>query len=124
MRWAGLWHTLGWLLVAATAMLSLLPAQTLPAVGVSDKVEHALTYALLTVWFRGAYRQWSATVVGLGLFALGAAMEGLQGLTTTRSTDIADLAANVGGILCGLALAKAGLDHWCAMVESWLSADR
>lgn len=50
-------------------------------------------------------------------------MECLQSLTATRFMDIADLAANVGGILVGLALAKAGLDRWCAMVESWLSAN-
>lgn len=105
-------------------MVSLLPAQTLPAVGVSDKVEHALVYAFLTVWFRGAYPDRSGVLVGVGLFFLGAAMECLQGFAPTRSMDVADLAANVGGILVGLALAKAGLDRWCAMVESWLSANR
>jgi len=110
--------------VAATALASLLPAQALPAVGLSDKVEHAFTYALLTLWFRGAYRDWPGPAVGFGLFLLGAVMECLQSLTMTRSMDVADLAANVGGILVGLVLAKAGLDRWCAMVESWLTADR
>ncbi len=118
-----MWRAAGWLLVGAIALTSLVPATTLPDIGVSDKVEHALTYAFLTLWFCGVYRGRKGTAVGLSLFAFGALLECLQAFTLTRSADFYDLIANGTGILVGLTLAKAGLESWCAKVESLLIAD-
>jgi len=124
LRWFRLWRTIGWLLVAATAVASLMPAAELPETHVSDKMEHALTYGVLTLWFTGVYQDRANAAIGVALFAFGALLECLQALTLTRSPEIADLIANTAGILGALALATAGLDRWCAMVESWLSSDR
>lgn len=101
-----------------------MPAPLLPDTGASDKTMHTITYGVLTLWFCGAYRHRRAMLTGLALFAFGAALEILQGATVTRTPDPADLLANSLGILAGLALALAGLDRWCAMVESLLTQDR
>lgn len=105
-------------------MVSLAPASSLPDTGLSDKLAHALTYGFLTLWFCGAYRGVSRTVIGVGLVTLGAALEGLQGLTESRMLEVNDLVANLAGILAGMALATAGVDRWCVMVETALDADR
>ncbi len=106
------------------AVASLSPVSALPDVGLSDKFEHGITYAILTLWFCGAYRNRSRYAIGVGVFALGASLEGLQALTATRSAELADLFANTAGILAALVLATAGLGNWCAKVESLAGADR
>jgi len=108
----------------AVTVTSLMPAPLLPDTGASDKVMHALTYAVLTLWFCGAYRHRGAVSTGLALFGFGALLEILQGATATRTPEPADLLANSLGILAGMALALAGLNRWCAMVESLLTQDR
>jgi len=124
LRWGGLWRSLGWLLVILVVTVSLVPASSLPDVDYSDKLSHAAIYGVLAVWFCGVYRRPAAPLVALVLFLVGAAVEGMQSLTESRSPEIADLAANAAGILIGMALSRAGMDRWCAMVESLLGADR
>jgi VanZ family protein len=124
LRWFRLWRTIGWLLVAAVVVASVAPAPTLPDVGIPDKTEHALTYFMLTLWFCGVYADRGHSLIGVVFFVLGALLEGIQALTATRSPEVADLIANTAGILAALALATAGLDRWCAMVESFLKPNR
>ena len=124
LRWAAFWRSLGWLLVIFSVVASLVPTSSLPDVSFSDKLGHAVTYGGLTVWFCGIYPRRMAPRVAVALFLVGVAVEGVQSLTESRSPEMADLAANAAGILIGLALSRAGLDKWCAMVESLLGADR
>ena len=107
-----------------SVVASLVPTSSLPDVSFSDKLGHAVTYGGLTVWFCGIYPRRMAPRVAVALFLVGVAVEGMQSLTESRSPEMADLAANAAGILIGLALSRAGLDKWCAMVESLLGADR
>jgi VanZ family protein len=93
----------------AVGVVSLLPAERLPAVDASDKLEHFFCYAVIAangalVFRGGRARLW----LGGALFVFGAAMEGLQALAPGRQSSLADALANGAGIIAGLA-AVAGL---------------
>ncbi len=88
-----------WLLCAAVAVLSLLPAEQLPpqALNIWDKAQHAVGFMLLTATGLAAYpRQYRALAWGLLLF--GMAIELAQSLTTWRQGDIWDWLADATGI--------------------------
>jgi VanZ family protein len=115
------WLVIGWLLVAAAAVLSLMPAQSLPPVGVSDKFEHSLGYAMLTLWFAGMYPRSRYLHIAIGMFMLGVAIEYLQGaMNWGRYRDYHDVLANCIGIASGLLIARAGFGGWAQRVEGWV----
>ena len=69
-------------------------------------VEHLAGYGLLAFAAVQVFERRVLWRVGLGLVALGMALEIAQGtLTTSRSFDLADELANSTGVLLGLALA-------------------
>jgi len=111
---------LGWLLVASVVAGSLLPGSSVPHISLSDKLLHAGSYFLLMVWFAGLYPRTRHAVIALVLFGLGAALDILQGGTTTRSFDPRDIAANAGGILVAFVLSFWLLEGWCQRMERWL----
>ena len=97
-----------WLLAIATVIAAcLLPSSDLPQVPVSDKLEHALAFLVLSVaagqlFLRGT----PLVIVAFGLLALGAGIELAQALlTTTRAMEAADLLADAIGIAAGVATA-------------------
>jgi len=71
----------------------------------ADKVQHALSFALL-VWLgvRGGYRRTWALAVGLLL--LGGAIEVAQSFTATRSAEWLDWIADAAGIALGAAVVR------------------
>lgn len=97
------WRVTGWLGVALLLWLSLTPSP--PQVGDLpnlDKVQHALAYALLMLWF--AQLSTSArlrTVTAANLLALGIAIEFLQEWGGAREFSVADMAADLVGIILG-----------------------
>ena len=107
-------------MVAFVVIVSLVPAQDLPDTHVSDKLAHALTYGLLTLWFAGAYPARPLSLVAGAAFGLGLALEGAQALTATRAPEFGDLAANLSGIVVGAVVAALGARRWCAIVEDSL----
>jgi VanZ family protein len=114
------WLGLGWALIIAAVIVSLVPGQQLPQTGVSDKVEHAAAYMLLTLWFTGVYPRSSYLRIGLGMFLLGVAIEIAQGaMPFGRQADLRDVVANTIGILAGLALAWIGIGGWAQRIEAW-----
>jgi VanZ family protein len=121
LRHPWLWLGLGWTLVACVIVVSLIPGQKLPDVGVSDKVEHALAYAMMTLWFTGVYSRTSYLRVALGMFVLGVGLEIAQALLPFgRQMDILDVVANSIGIVLGIAAAQAGLGGWAQWIENCL----
>lgn len=120
LRFPKLWSALGWVLVVGVVVGSLVPGQSIQAVNVPDKLLHAGTYGLLMVWFSGLYRRGLYVAIAAALFALGVALDLLQGLTRTRSFDLHDLAANLAGVLVGCALAFVVVGGWCQRVEQRL----
>lgn len=102
-RYAAVWRGLGWIMVAAVVVLSLVPQlPKAPSLLGWDKAQHFLAYAVLTAWFCQAYSRhwrWPAFFV-----ALGALLELLQGFTGIRTTDPFDILANTIGVSIGLGL--------------------
>ena len=114
MRLRCFWTLSGWGLIVTVIMLSLLPV---PSPKLSfilidlDKVEHALTYATLTLWFAQICPRCTWAGIGLKLLTLGVIIELLQGVTTYRNFSFWDIGANTLGILIGWSLSIAGLSR-------------
>ncbi|UCC15604.1 MAG: VanZ family protein [Gammaproteobacteria bacterium] len=84
----------------------------------SDKIWHAISYGILTLWFCGVYARDRVWSIAISVFSLGLLLELAQSFTGTRFAEMADLFANLSGIIAALILARLGADRWCAMVES------
>ena len=90
------------------AVLSLLPGNDLPAVGISDKFEHIIAYAVLAL-LGGLAIPGATVLLAVGLSALGVAMEICQMVVPGRSAEIGDAVADaigVGLILVPLAVLR------------------
>lgn len=101
--WVGMWCCA----IALVVLFSLVPAFLLPEVpSGGDKLEHFLAYFLLAAAAVQLFATRRALLrAGLGLVALGVALEIAQGLlTSTRQMDAHDALANALGVLGGLAL--------------------
>ncbi len=104
-----LWLSIGWLLVALVAYLSLVPDPPTIDVAGSDKVAHVLAYGTLMLWFLQLYPIHRRPIIVVGLIALGILLEFLQGLTAARSSEYIDMVANTGGVMLGWVLGKTRL---------------
>lgn len=81
--------------IIAVVTLSLLPGKDVPSVGVSDKIEHLVAYALLGLAGGLAFPTRRAAIVLLVLLPLlGIALEIAQLRVPERSADIADALAD------------------------------
>lgn len=114
------WLELGWLCVAAVVYLSLTPFSPDPAhVDNADKLEHALAYGFLMLWFCQDYRRLGQRMLLAALLVgLGVGMEFLQGLTGYRSFEYGDMLANSAGVLLGWAGAYTVLGQIGTMLEA------
>ena len=93
-------------LLLATLVSFLTPADDLADPGVDDKVAHALTFAVLALTGRAA--GWRPLSLLTGLAAYAVATEVLQHvLPIGRHGDVLDVLADLAGVLLGLALAHA-----------------
>jgi VanZ family protein len=91
--------------IALVVIASLVPAFLLPQVPAGgDKLEHFTAYGLLAVVAVQLFGTRDALIrAGLGLIALGIALEFAQGIfTTTRAMDAFDALANSLGVMVGL----------------------
>ena len=94
--------------LALVILLSLLPAEELPATGLWDKANHLAAYAALALAGGLGYRGRRAlAVLALGLLLLGAALELAQSLVPGRMASLEDILANAIGVALGIALATA-----------------
>lgn len=117
LRWS--WLIMGWLWVVATFYVSLMQHPPEPVTFWSaDKLEHALAYCLLMLWFSQVYRQRiSRVLLALLLVAMGIAIEYLQRETGYRTFDYADMLANATGVIVGWTWARTGLGRVFAYLE-------
>lgn len=101
--WAGSWM----LAIACVVVGSLLPSSDLPAVGVNDKVEHFVAYAVLSAGAVQLFvRRLSWGFVCVLLVLMGIGLEVLQAqMGLGRMLDRNDAMANTIGVLIGLATA-------------------
>lgn len=117
-----------WLALGLFAVLLLIggslhpaPPQPVSAPG-SDKIGHFLAYGGLMLWFGQLGRHWRWPSAG-GLFVLGVALEGLQGLIDQRHASIADVLANSLGIATALLVLRLGADRLGRSILQTPSAD-
>lgn len=99
--WTGVWM----LAIAAVVVGSLVPGKDLPAVPVSDKLEHFAAYAVLAAGAVQLFaRRLSWAFVCLLLVLMGIGLEYLQAqMGLGRMLDRNDALANTIGVLIGLA---------------------
>lgn len=120
LRYFPVWLSIGWLLVAAVIVLSLLPG--VPAVGPSDKLNHLLAYAVLMSWFGGIYARRQHLGIAVRLMMLGIILEGLQALSGHRHMEALDAVANVAGVALAWAIMRNHLNtvlFWCEARLQW-----
>lgn len=115
-----IWLALWFLAIIILVVVCLLPAPDLPKVGLNDKLEHALAFAVLSasavqLFVRGRV----LATVAIGLLALGIGIEFAQGaFTTTRAMERADVIADAIGICAGMLVA------WTPLRDVLLHIDR
>ena len=94
--------------VLAVIALSLLPNESLPEIGMWDKLNHALAYGVLAVLGGLGLKGWrSVLMMGIGLVVLGAGLELAQSVIPDRSSSVYDALANFVGVTFG-SVAAAG----------------
>ncbi|HJT88322.1 MAG TPA: VanZ family protein [Bryobacteraceae bacterium] len=89
---------------------SLLPATSIPiealgTLGINDKVEHLLAYAVLA-FLPALHERWRFVLAAaVGAAALGVALEFGQLYSGWRDFEIGDMVADTAGVCCGVAAA-------------------
>ena len=121
-RYRRIWLLLGWGMVAAIVVLSLIPVEVDLSEG-RDKLAHFAAYGGLSFWFGMIFgRRGLQLGIAVGFAAMGVALEFLQGLTDYRSFEIADMVANAGGAGLGWCLAQTPLRSALTLAERWIAA--
>ncbi|MBV8574395.1 MAG: hypothetical protein JOZ58_05060 [Acetobacteraceae bacterium] len=118
LRFARIWWTLGWLIVAFITISCLEPPRYVPDLHLWDKAEHALAFYGMTVWFGGLIRERSYWRLALWMLLFGGAIELAQGVMGLgRDMDIMDFAADAVGVTVALAMVYLGLGSWAERIE-------
>jgi len=119
-RYRRIWLLLGWGMVFAVFVLSLIPLEVDLSEG-RDKVAHFVSYGSMAFWFcllfRGRARQ---IAIAVAFAAMGVGIEYLQRMTDYRTFDVADMVANGIGAALGFALAQTPLRNALAWTEGVL----
>ena len=119
LRWTAVWLAIGWLLVAAVIVLSLVRLGVEMPHRQSDKFGHVLAYATLMFWFGQIYsRARTRLFIAIALAIMGVALEIAQGYTGYRSFEYADMAANTTGVVIGWLIAPPRTGNLLLRVES------
>lgn len=94
------WQISAYALLAAVLVASLMPTEFIPQG--NDKIQHLLTYSVLSVWYFLVFQARipkSRARIAVGLIVFGGIIELLQGLTSYRYAEWADVLANSCGVL-------------------------
>lgn len=119
LKYRRLWQMIGGLLVLLVVYLSLTPAPVVIPIAEGDKYGHMGAYATLMLWFALIYPLPTARLAwALAFSAMGMTLECLQGLTSYRTFDLADVAANILGVFIGWLLAPPRLPHALEFLET------
>jgi len=97
-----LWLAVGWAMVAAIVVGSVMHSP--PSLGLEqgDKLEHLGSYGLVMFWFCQLYYARRARLAyALGFAALGVALEFVQGWLGYRDFELADMLADAAGVAFG-----------------------
>ena len=97
------WQTAAVLCWVSVTVLSLLPGEDLPATSLSDKQEHFIAYASITLLYSLGWRNIAPWRWAIAAGCYGVLIELAQNLTT-RTPDVLDAVANSLGASIGLLL--------------------
>ena len=122
LRFPWLWLVVGWAMLVAVCVGSLVPGNEMPRFAVSDKLLHAGSYFFLMVWFAGLYERRRQALIAVLLIGLGAVLDIAQQGVSGRGFQLLDIAANGAGILVALGLSLWILAGWCQRIERYLFA--
>jgi VanZ family protein len=116
------WLTGGWLLIGLVVYLSLTPhPPELLSFPDADKLEHAVAYGSLALWFCQIYLSTRSRMIVLAaLIGLGIGLEFVQGWTGYRTFDVRDMAANSVGVSLGLLMALTPFGRFFILIETAL----
>lgn len=116
------WFGVGVLMALLVAVVCLMPGGKVPDLpGVSDKVEHFVTFTLLSFWFSSILVRRDFFWMALVLLAFGVLIEVAQEMMRRgREGEVLDVAADAGGIIVGLLLALTPLGRWAGWIERLL----
>jgi len=93
---------IGWALVAAIIVLSLMHSPPKIDVEQGDKLGHFVAYGSLMFWFAQLYAgRRSRLAYALGFIAMGVLLEFVQGAVGYRQFELMDMFANAVGVLLG-----------------------
>jgi VanZ family protein len=120
LRWGNLWLAAG---IAATLLGAYLalrpPVQLLPA-SFGDKLQHALSYVAMGLWFGALFHRRHLARVALALFAFGLLIEVLQAVMPFgRAAEWRDVVANTSGIVIAMLLTRFIEPSWMQRLERW-----
>ncbi len=129
LRYAGRWRAAGLMLLILVLAATLMPAvwfvsdrrEFISWLTNIDKWLHGATFLFLAVWFSGQYERRAYWRIAIGLLLFGILIELCQRLVAYRTAELYDLAADVGGIVIGLAIAAVGVGGWSLRAEGWLA---
>ncbi|HDN26766.1 MAG TPA: VanZ family protein [Thioploca sp.] len=119
LRFRKLWLGIGWSLVIAVIVLSLMSSPPMiPSIDYGDKISHVVAYLVLMGWFAQIYHAPRLRLYYMiGFILLGILLEILQGLGGIRQMDWVDMLANSIGVLVAWQLTKTRLAYVLAYFE-------
>jgi VanZ family protein len=118
-RYRKLWLTLGFAMVLAILLLSLLPGKSLPNVPTGDKINHFIAYSSLMLWFSQLFPG-RRLQIAIACVAFGAVIEILQPIVSDRYFEGWDNVANAIGVSIGWLLMRTPLRNSIAWVDGKL----
>ncbi len=127
LRLAWVWWSIGWAIVVFIGVSCLEPARYVPNLHLWDKLEHALAFFGMTLWFGGLTRRSRYPLIALLLALFGGGIEIAQGaMQWGRDEDIMDFVADSVGICVALVALYLGLGGWARWIERllWPSRER
>jgi VanZ family protein len=122
LRWRTFWLVAGLIGTGFGLYLALRPpGAATPWFPGSDKLEHALSYLAMGLWFAALFERRHLTRVALGLISFGVLVEILQAaLPYGRAAEWSDLLANGIGIAVAVLLTSALRESWMFSLERLL----
>ncbi len=127
LRLARLWWSIGIAMVLYILVSCLEPPRYVPNLHLWDKLEHAVAFFGLTLWFGGLTRKSRYPLIAVLMALLGGGIEIAQGaMHWGRDEDILDFAADSVGIAVALTALYLGASGWAAWIERliWPARER
>jgi VanZ family protein len=121
LRLAPLWWACAVGLTLYVVIECLVPARMVPDLRVSDKLEHAGAFWLMTFLYGGVLERRRFPLLIAGMLLLGAGIEIAQGtMGLGRDMDFRDWVADAVGVVAAVIPAYLGLDSWMLYIEQRL----